>query len=146
MLTSERDHLVGDESYGRLGETFGFRLRKGLLGRGAFADDRLVVVAQGYPEALVCRRIAKKPHDRAVGVTKALTRTELSRTALGMFGAHCVYLVDHHVHDLILGGFGLRPDICHPAEDVVELAASLCAVDHVTGFSVTTPSVTTRSR
>src|SRR3954466_6761297 len=64
------------------------------------------------------------------GVKKALTRTELSRTALGMLVAHGAYTLDHHVHHLVLCGFRLRSDVCDPTEDGVELPVSLGPVDN----------------
>src|SRR4051794_3699246 len=63
------------------------------------------------------------------GVRKALTRTEVSRTALGMFVAHCAYFFDDHVHHLVLGGFGLWPNVLDPAEDSIELPVSFGPVD-----------------
>src|SRR6266446_4806134 len=50
------------------------------------------------------------------GVRKALTRTELSRTTLGMFGAHRACLLSGYIHDLVLGR-RRRADVRHPAQD-----------------------------
>src|SRR4051794_41708066 len=63
------------------------------------------------------------------GVRKALTRTEVSRTALGMFVTHCAYFFDDHLHHLVLGGFGLRSGVLDPAENCVELPISLGPID-----------------
>src|SRR5437763_1757952 len=66
---------------------------------------------------------------RRFGVRKALISTELSRTALGMLGAQFVYLFDHHVHQLVVRGFGLGADVAHRSLSLADFAPGLRTID-----------------
>ena len=64
------------------------------------------------------------------GLRKALTRTELSRTALGMVGALGVDLRVHLLQELVVLRLRAGPDPLVPAEDGAEVIPGLGPIDH----------------
>src|SRR5215217_3145976 len=73
------------------------------------------------------------------GVIKALTSIELSSTTLFIVAAGVTDNVGYLSGKLILGWYRFRANISNTAEDFLELAVSLCPIDHGNRFEMYCP-------